>query len=462
MLNLKNITLALILTAPLVISQVQASSAISFSELSGQSSSVQTDSNNDNPVSFSEIAGANEQNDKPVINFGENKSLDVKPKERIYIAEFTLSPQGKEMHSKIQELIKKGKIIEAKNVAKAFYDEVNDIKKGNVFLNTRSSFIEIEYIVALMDLAQIDMIMGENEAAALKTQEMFSLIEVFRNTYPIDFFMAAPIILDSMWDQGFVELADRYTSVVYPMCRTYFGDQAVSASLKIHEGLAKIIRWKKRDEGLIEIQEARDQYANQIGLASVEYIESLYANALAYKYLNDFKSVGQVLDFAMKEANMSVIKKYPLNPVFGKIYMLYGETELNDFKHKDAINHFSQAVEFYKESTGGKSVSLAEAYRKLATALKYNNDFQEAVNNAVRAIDIIRGIYGEESVELVSYYMSLGGIYADWEKPKEGIEAFEVAKKLNEKHRGPFNELNQLIDSNIKYLENVSSYRWKN
>ena len=455
MLRIKNIAPALILTAFLTtFAQSTSSSSISFSELSGQKSE-------DKPISFSEIVKEGDQEDKPVINFGETKTLDTKPKEKIYIAEFTLSPQGKERHKKIQELIKQGKIIEAKNAAKAFFDEVNDIKKGNVFLNTRSSFIEIEYIVALMDCAKIDMIMGENEAAALKTQEIFSLIEVFRNTYPIDFFMVAPVILDSMWEQGFIELADKYTSVVYPMCRTYFGDQATCASLKIHEGLAKIIRWKKRDEGLIEIQEARDQYANQVGLASIEYIEALYANALAYRYLNDFKSVGQVLDFTMKEANASAIKKYPLNPIFGKIYMLYGETELNDFGHKAAIKHFGQAVDFYKETTGGKSVSLAEAYRKLAIALKYNNDFQESVNNAVRAIDIIRGIYGEDSVELVSYYMSLGGIYADWGKSKDAIEAFQFAKKLNEKHRGPFNELNQLIESNIKYLENVSSYKWK-
>ena len=446
MLKLKIAILSFIFTSASLLA-----SSISFSELSGQ--------NQERSMSFSDITT---QDDKPVINFGETQPLTTKPKDRIYIAEFTLSPQGKERHEKIQELIKEGKIIEAKNLAKTFYDEVNEIKKGNAFLNTRSAVVEIEYLVALMDNAEIDMIMGDRNSAALKTQEIFTSIDVFRHTHPIDFFMVSPVILDSMWDQGFNELADRYVSVVYPMCKHYFADQAVCAKLRIHEGLSKIIRWKKKDDGLVEIQNAREQYANQIGLASIGYIEALYANALAYRYLNDLKSADQVLDFAMKEANASAIKKYPLNPVFGKIYMLYGEIEVKDFQNKQAIAHYKQAVDFYSKTTGAKSISLAEAYRQLAVAEKYDGDFQEAVKTAVKAIDVMRGIYGDDSVELVGYYMSLGGIYADWDHPKEGIEAFKIARELNEKHRGQFHELNKLIDSDIKYLENVSSYRWKN
>lgn len=425
------------------------------------SSNLLASANSFSSISFSELSGqANQENQKPVINFGETKKLDTKPQERVYLSEFTLSPQSKERHEKINTLIKQGKIVEAKAIAESFYNDVNEVKKGNVFLDTRSAIIEIEYLVALMDLAKIDMIMGDTEKAALKTQEMFSLVEILRTTHPIDFFLLSPVILDSMWKKGFIELADKYVSVVYPMCKTYFGGQAVCAELKIHSGLAKIIRWKKRDEGLIEIQEARDSYANQIGLASPEYIESLYSNALAYRYLNDYKSVEQVLDFAVSEAAVSVSKNYPLNPVFGKIYMLYGEVELHNFQNKKAVQSFKKAVDFYLQSTG-KSLALAEAYRQLAIAQKYDKDFKEAANFAIKAIDIVADIYGSQSLDIVPYYMTLGGVYTDWDKPKDGIEAFQYARKINEKHNGSFHELNKLIDSNIKYLENLSSYRWK-
>lgn len=434
---LKKISFLLSLTATIVM----ASPSISFSQLSQQAKSA--------------------QDEEPVIDFGTTKPLNTKPQERVYIAELTLSPQAKERHEKILELIKKGEILKAKTMAKAFFDEVNEIKKENSFLNTRSTTIEIEYLTALLDCAKIDMIMGESKAAALKTQEAFSLIAVFRNTHPIDFFLLAPTILDSMWEQNFTELADKYVSVVYPLCKTFFGGQVACAKLKINEGLAQIIYWKKKNEGLVEIQDARDQYAKQLGLASIEYIEAIYANALAYTYLNDYKSVEQILDFAMKEANVSVIHKYPLNPVFGKIYMLFGETKMLNFENKAAIDYYTKAVDFYLKTTGEKSVALAKAYKQLAIAQKYNKDFGDSAKSAVRAIDTISNIYGNDSVELVEYYLTLGGIYADWEKPKEGIEVFNLAKEINQKHRGSFNDLNKLIDSNIKYLENVSSYRWK-
>ncbi|MFL1706618.1 hypothetical protein ACHJH3_06380 [Campylobacter sp. MOP7] len=406
----------------------------------------------------------------PSITFGQSYNLQQreidKPKP---IAKFNVADHVLKRYDGMNELILNGQMKDALRVAEEFVKE-SSYSEINVNFSTEVDIpSQTQYLMSLLYYAEVLRAYGDLKKAAEISEKAYTVAGALREQSPADFLLAAPIIIKSLWDMWeerpeFRKLATDYARRNYNVSENIFKYQAIQGKLAVAYGLNNSLglRTDFRMDVLRYFDIAADIFRINPGLASFEYASLPYYRAQAYMNRGRMEDVIVLLEKAKKELDVVIKINHPDNLIFADIDYMAGIAYIGLFKHTEALDSLSRALEHYKRVLGNENLKVAQVLRELSIAKKYKKDFNGAIADALSAVDIIKTLRGNEAVELLDHYISLSGIYIDAEKEKESLEALELAKYLNAKHYSKYNDVAKLLESNIKYVKNAMGYMWKN
>lgn len=401
----------------------------------------------------------------PVLTFGNTRQLNTKPIEKISPQEFSLSDDAKIKHMDIEQDILNGNILDAKEKAQVFLNEAEILAIKNTFETPISHNLDIEKAVALLDVSTVERAMGDKTKAALYAEKALIILNNYPKKYPTDYLLGLTKILPAMRDVGMHDLADRYTLTYMRSAHTLFRNRMISGVYTLQEAYENLNKNGNTfaTKFFYGVNAAKEIFAVDPGIASIEYISTGFAKADYFMNKANYLKVISVVEETRKELSVAIEKKYPKNQIFADLAIVAGQAQVGMFQYNKAIKEFEYALKFCQDTIGENAVKTALVYRELAIAQKYGNQEKKdlAIANINKAVEIMKGIKGNDNIEMVNYYMTQGGVYMEAEKPEEAVAALENARRVNVMHRGTFNNITKIIDSNIKYAKMAADIKWR-
>ena len=218
-------------------------------------------------------------------------------------------------------------------------------------------------------------------------------------------------------------------------------DQALETA-DIYNGLARSYilqgEYSEAEKALENAQELISQHA-KAGEITSRYLENQYLTGVLFEKQEENE---QALEFLQGLLRKIQTAKRRYNGEFntGLIYQKIGDIYAKVDEDAKAIGHWNKGLEITLEKYGDDSIELISFYEKLAENLFEQGDTKEAIEHTERSLELCNKYYEGNHPEIGKHHLMLGLAYAEKGEYELALDNYQKALLIFPSHPQQYQE----------------------